>query len=102
MPSALSCYTVKGHFKIIFFHRVSSLIFTRAENRPLRRIKREIEMEVNKTEDDVERTVANIRIGIYGFTWIFGLGANFLGSVRMYPVLVVTSSFLFPNSRSAA
>ena len=43
-------------------------------------------MEVNKTEDDIERTVANIRIGIYGFTWIFGLGANFLGSVRLYPI----------------
>ena len=27
-------------------------------------------------------TVAKIRLGIYGFTWIFGLGANFLGKVK--------------------
>ena len=45
-------------------------------------------MEVNESLEleYMERTVANLRLGIYGFTWIFGLGANFLGSVRLYKI----------------
>ena len=61
-------------------------------------------LETNSTSPSNEgfilASMDTIKIGIYFFTWIFGLGANFLGSIgctllRKGPINAFTRSYFF-------